>query len=237
MEPPTRQISLSEVETAQVYERVAAMVKVLKVNDPVLAGDKSKQDVYVADHSTANAVVQLWEEDIGIMAEGTSYQLSGFLVREYASKRYLSRARNNSAITEIEDIGDVMDPEPEDMAAVAVSESEVLYGAEVVGVPKIESHKVCLRCKARVEPSTEKQGRCSSASCRMLQRYDVCFEVQTAKLLIVSKSGSMMSVNVSGTVLEEMAGAEVTDEALISLPKFTKLSYNKDNSTVTSFSY
>ena len=238
MEPPTREISLSEIQTAEVYERVTAAVKVQMVTDPVVAGDKKKQEVYIADHSTANAVVQLWEEDIGMMAEGISYKLSGFLVREYAYKRYLSRARNNSTITEIEDIGDVVDPTPEDMAAVAVcGESEVLYGAEIVGVPKIESHKVCLRCKARVEPSTEKQGRCSSASCRMLQRYDVCPEVQTAKLLLLSMSGLLASVNVTGKVLEEMAGGEITDETLISLPKFTKLKYNKDNCLVSSFSY
>ena len=43
-------------------------------------------------------------------------------------------------------------------------------------------------------------------------------------------------VNVSGAMLEEIAGVEVTDETLISLPKFTKLSYNKDSSMLTTFS-
>ena len=68
-------------------------------------------------------------------------------------------------------------------------------------------------CAAELEWSHQpkKNGRCSSTSCRILQRYDICAEVQTAKILVLSKSG-MVSVNVTGTTLEEMAGVEATDE-------------------------
>ena len=43
----------------------------------------------------------------------------------------------------------------------------------------------------------------------MVECYDICTEVQTAKLLVISKSGSMVSVHVSGAMLEEIAGVEV----------------------------
>ena len=52
------------------------------VIEPVITGDKKKQDIYVADHTAANNVVQLWENDIGMMAEGVSYKLVGFPVAE-----------------------------------------------------------------------------------------------------------------------------------------------------------
>ena len=73
----------------------------------------------------------------------------GFLVKEYAYKRYLSKARNDSSITEVDDIGEVyQSAEP----TVVVSETEIIDGAEIVRVAKLEKHKVCLRCRARVEP-------------------------------------------------------------------------------------
>ena len=145
-EPPSRGIILSEVPTAEIYERINVAVKVYLVTEPVIAGDKKKQDVYVADHTAANNVVQLWENDIGTMAEGVSYKL---VVREYAHKRYLSKARNDSSITEVDDIGEVYQPaEP----TVVVSKTEIIYGAEIVGVAKLEKHKVCLCCRVRAEP-------------------------------------------------------------------------------------
>ena len=58
----------------------------------------------------------------------------------------------------------------------------VITNAQIVGVP------LRLRCKARVEPSTPRFGRCSKPECAMMQHYDVCQEQLSAKLLFMTNS-------------------------------------------------
>ena len=67
-----------------------------------LAGNKTKQDVIVAD-STGNAIVTLWQDHVDTMQQGKSYHLKNFFVKEYAGKKYLSMSKDDCSLEEIED--------------------------------------------------------------------------------------------------------------------------------------
>ena len=68
-------VTLSELDSTNIWDRVSVDVKVLTVMDPVsVPGGKRKQDVVVAD-STGVGKVTVWEESIGILTEQSSYSL------------------------------------------------------------------------------------------------------------------------------------------------------------------
>ena len=100
------------------------------------------QEVIIADSSTSSKCT-LWEDDIGSLAVGSSYLLKKFHVRDYGSKKFISKAREDSEILAIYDIG------------VTASSNEhpqpaEIHSAKIVGVPQIDTYKSCLRCKGRV---------------------------------------------------------------------------------------
>ena len=100
----------------------------------------------------------------------------------------------------IDDIGDTAtDSEDE--------EEEELKNAQIVGVPMFDKYRSCLRCKARVEPCSSTTATCSRDDCQMLQRYDVCPEQLSAKLLF--KSGStFIPLHAYGKILLDITNAE-----------------------------
>ena len=55
----------------------------------------------------------------------------------------------------IDDIGEVKE------AHADQDNLHELKNPQIIGVSQLNKHKVCLRCKACVEPSTEGFGRCS----------------------------------------------------------------------------
>ena len=227
-------ITLSQLQETDVYERVDITVKVISVADPVAAGLKTRQDITIAD-STGTGLLQLWENDVGTMNRDASYLLSGFLVREYASSRYLSKARNESNVQEVEDLEDVH-YEAVDMDQP--SDTTILYGAQIVAVSKLDSIRLCMRCKGRVEPSTPPLGRCSVLTCSMMQRYDLCRIQKTAHLLVLSRSHEKFTpLSASAELLTKLVGDDITEKLLLSLPVFATLTYNTDQKTILSFSY
>ena len=72
----------------------------------------------------------------------------------------------------------------------------------------------------------------------MLQRYNICTEQLSAKILMMANS-KMYSLLGYGKVIQDLVDAttneEVTDEALIKLPKLANVTYNSKN-VITSFS-
>ena len=58
-----------------------------------------------------------------------------------------------------------------------------ILNAAIIEVSHLSTHKVCLRCNARVEASTSTLGRCMKSECVMLQRYNICVDQLSAKML------------------------------------------------------
>ena len=102
---------------------------------------KKVQDVVVGD-STCTGRGTLWESDIRQFADGKSYHLKRFMVKEYESKNYSSKGQK-ALISTIEDIGKMTTFDETENKSTTVTE------AKIVGVQQLDS---CLRCKARVEP-------------------------------------------------------------------------------------
>ena len=213
------EIQLDRLPDIDVFVKVTVSAKVKEVKDAEAIGDKLKQDVILAD-STGFAKLTLWEEYVTSLIEGRSYRFKNLVVKSYQSSKYLSRGEGTD-VDSINDIGIVA-------TTSCVAEeccSTTLNNCIVVGVPELETYKLCLKCKSRVEPVSSLLGSCSN--CRMMQRYSICTDSTTAKLLVMyDDSGSqrkMMQVLVFGeNLLHKWIGGEtrheVTQELLLTAP-------------------
>ena len=139
---------------------------------------KKKQDVAIGDNSGTSKVT-LWEEHVDSFLVECSYRFENFIVKECASQKYLSMPRVGAKINPIHDLGDVAEP------ARADATSMEICNVEIIGVPQLDSYKVCLKCKAHVEPLTPPLGRCSKLGCSVMQRYDRCPNQLSSKLMVM----------------------------------------------------
>ena len=209
-------ITLSQLLTTQAFQRVSVNIKVIAVKTPIyVAGERKKQDIIIAD-DTSNGKLTLWEEHVNTLEVDESYSLRNFVVREYASKKYLSMPKDGSQIVSIDDIGAV------DNESTSESERELLeiHNAQIIGVPQLDSYKACLTCKARVEPESPPLGRCSK--CGMMQRFDMCPQQMSAKLLFMKRypgdpQPTVKTLHAFGRIVQDLAGVAdtVTREALL----------------------
>ena len=181
----------------------------------------------VADHSST-AKVTLWEEQVGILHEQTSYKLENFVVREWGGTKYLSMG-SKSKVIKIEDI--------EDSKIEANDDESVLHGAQIVAVSQLDNYKVCMRCGARIEPSSDTFERCSKHDCSMLQKVDFCTVHTYAKLMLMAKS-TFVTLSSHGKLLLSLADvkeeSELSEEHLLSQPVLKEVTYN-DKNGMTSF--
>ena len=161
-------VSVEDVCSRSVYDRVSLKMKVLSVRETVCVGKgKTKQDVVVGD-STCVVKFTLWEEAVGKRKVGESYLLENVIVMEYGGAKFVSMAKEGSRYVVIDDVGEIKDVE----LAVGVQESlREITDAKVVAVERLQEYKACLRCKGRVEPLSPPLGRCSKDDCGMLQEY------------------------------------------------------------------
>ena len=221
-------ITLDCLSSVNVYERVTVDIKVICVSDPVTVAEKNKQDVTVADQSSS-VTVTLWEDSVNSLKQHKSYRLNNFVVREYASVKYLSIARSDCTIEDISDIGEVKDTQDpkEDLTEI--------NHVRIVGVPQLDKYKACLRCKGRVEPCSPPPGRCSKLECSMLQHYDICTEVLSAKLLFLHNS-KFITLMALGPILKQMTTEDLNDEDLLKLPPMN-IKYNEKTTAITSVSF
>jgi len=224
-------VTLHELQGVDTYERVTVDVKVTRVSEVETVGTgKKKQDVTIADGG-GTAKVTLWEEHIGELRNNICYNLANFVVREWGGRKYLSIARD-STISCIGDIGDVNEGDENE-------EIHELKNVQIVAVSQLDKYKACMRCKARVEPSSmEGFARCSKPECTMLQKFEFCTAQIAVKLLFMA-NGKIYSLSAYGKIVQDLAGvadyAQVTDEILLLLPMLKSITYN-DANMVTNFS-
>ena len=84
--------------------------------------------------------------------------------------KYLTMLKESSQIIPIEDIGAVAEQGNRD------DKLWVISNVTVTGVrgPYFETNKSCLQCKARVEPHSDRLGKCSKMDRMMMQRFNLC---------------------------------------------------------------
>ena len=217
-EEETLEIMLNKVQDLENNKRVTVTAKVTVVHDPVHLIEKKKQDVFLSDQS-GSAKLVLWEADIGSLEAGKSYVMKNLVVRSYQCAKHLCKGD----ATEIETSADI------GVVSIGTGDLEktlTLKSPTIVGVPELETYKACLKCRSRVEPASSVLGNCTS--CRMMQRYDICSEYTTAKLLLMYKTAAcnsqkmMQVLLLSDKMLRKWIGSEeeeaVTQEAILAAP-------------------
>ena len=229
-------VSLEEMSTIDNYKKVNVSIKVVSVNAPDTVSDLSHQNVFVADQ-TGSIRVCLWDNHIDTLKQGHSYNLTNFTVREFRSKKYLNMPRSGAEIKAINDLGSVSEMPLEE------EETITIQNVQVMGVPSLNMYKACMQCKARVEPLTPPFGKCSKQDCDMIQRYDLCADQATARLLLMYTSGDKqqryITCHVFGQLINQLASLsldnEITSKTLLSLPQLKSVTFVKDKLIMTAF--
>lgn len=213
-------------------------MKVIKVSPSETIGQLPHQDIVIAD-ATGTIRVSLWGPTINKMIEGESYRFKDFTVRLFRFKKYLNQSKNQSHIERIDDVGAVAQEVNEE------DDDSMIRDVKIIGVPSLDIYKACLLCKAWIEPMTPPLGKCSKADCEMIQRYDMCPEQASAKLLLQYKPGDddqmkLIQLNAYNNLLFELAnlkqGANISWVDLLTTPTFVSMTYITDKRMVKSFS-
>ena len=134
---------------------------------------------------------------------------------------------NDSEIIPIEDIG-------------AVAEQDdglwVINNVIVVGVSYFDTYISCLQCKARVEPHTDRLGKCSNIDCKMMQRLDLCPQHTRAKLMLQYDEDGvrrMVFAFAYGEIVHQIAGGnDVSVERLTESGTFKSMTLLKDKDII-----
>ena len=213
-----REIVLAEISELELYTKVTvAAVKAVEVKEIEQLKEKVKQDIVVGDRS-GTAKLTLWEDNVGEIQQGRSYALKDFVVRQYQTIKYLSKGEGSQLVM-VGDIGPVLSSE----VPKRVDDEVVLKQVVVIGVPALERYRICFKCRSRVEPLQTPLGCCCKFDCSMIQRYDLCQEYSTAKLLLMHETdggdghqSKIVQVTVRGdAMLREIVGASTSDEVEI----------------------
>ena len=113
-------------------------VKIIQEKEVIKVKDLVKQNYLIGDASGA-AILTVWEKNVGVLKQGTSYKLSGVMVRVYNNKKYLSIPKEQCDISSIDDIGDVQEEESE------VDSGCYLEGVLITGL-KLDIYSSCCVC-------------------------------------------------------------------------------------------
>ena len=136
------QITLSQVDETQVFTIIDISVKVVSCGEPVTLGTRQKQEVKVGD-AMGCSPVQLWEQNIGLLAEGRSYKLKRFHIVEYENIKSIAICWEGSKVFPIEDLKNVVNP-PIDAAVVEAS-CITLHKPKIAAIFKLETFFKCLK--------------------------------------------------------------------------------------------
>ena len=170
------EITLDEIE---VYTIISVDVKVVSCGESITLGTRQKQEVKVSD-ATGWAVVQLWEENIGLLVEGRSYKLKHFHIVEYENVKSIAMCWEGSETLSIEGLENAVDPPVN--AAVVEEDCITLQNPRIAAVYKLEAFFKCLRCGSRTEPAELNEVRCCN---RVWYFATFCDSFSSAEVLIV----------------------------------------------------
>ena len=134
-----------------------------------------------------------------------------------------NQRQDRDLLSQIDNIGDVEDFSDSD----AENDSNQIFNPTLFAVPRLDSYKACMHCKARVEAMSHPLGRC--LKCSLLQRMDKCTDQVSAKITV--QSGTITKhLHGFGRILQDITGSnEVTQEALLLSEPLSALIYNSND--------
>lgn len=212
-------VALEEISGLCNYQSVVVRVKVVNEDEAVeVKKDLVKQDYVVAD-ATGACRMTTWNENVGILEQGMSYELSGVIVRTYGGKKYLSVSKEEFQAVSIDDIGEVEGDNVELLG------ERKLKNVMIVGVKYFETYDGCYACKGKVMPRSEILGDCNR--CGSTQRLDRCKQLTTVKLDVESDS-ELRSLSAFSPVIEDICQGDASMAALLCSEAFD-LVYSEKN--------
>lgn len=126
-----------------------------------------------------SGLLQLQLQYFDTFAEGKSHYIKNFIVRIQKCKISCQKTQGLK-VSKIHDLLDVyLD------SSIKKDNLTTNSNVQVIGVPLLDCYKVCLQCKAHVEPFTPPLGKYTKSKCLMMQQYGVCGEQTVAKLLLM----------------------------------------------------
>ena len=106
----------------------------------------------------------------------------------------------------------------DDVAELVMADitSTKTFNVEIIGVPQLDSYKVCLKYKAQVELLTPPLGKCSNLGCAMMQWYDWGPNQLSGKLMVIWTDREMgtytQSLFMYGRTVSSIAGIDEDDD-------------------------
>lgn len=211
-------LPISHIGTLDEYDRVTVRAAVLKVKDPQsVSKGKTKQEIIVADES-GTIPLTLWEEDIGILVQYTSYQLNRVQVHKFLGKYELTFPRFGASFHEIEDLQDVC------QYTESNNDLDHVTSATIVVVGQLESTVSCISCKKNMCVTIESDIiECNSCDTKQRARNIKT----TAKLYVEDGCQNSFSFRAYQDMLTEIAQTpDVTSDNLLQSEPFD-LTFNK----------
>ena len=167
----------------------------------------TKRDCLFAD-STAVYRCVAWEDQIKLLQENKSYELSKVTVRSFNGAKYLSVGEEGCGINQIEDVGDVIDDE----SAESGSGGAKVVKGDIVAVVSLDLYKGCRNCNAKVANTSTVFGVCTKCNTKM--KLTRCANQSVANVILEDLDGKEYRVAIFNDVLEKIvAVCEATDEA------------------------
>ena len=137
--------------------------------------------------------------------------LKNFTVRMYKHEKYLSIPKEGSKITEIEDIGTVVDDLPDDSTTVS--------NVKILGA-LINSYTACVACNSKVMSSTD-SGISKCTKCD-LEQLTVSCSNQTSATLHIESGGQHFPLTAFTNILQIiLQGQDITTINLLLAPPLT----------------
>lgn len=222
------EITLNQVSNMEPLTIITVDIKVTSCGKPITLGTRQKQDVMVSD-STGWAIVQLWQENIGLLVEGCSYSLNNFRIIEYEDVKYIAMCWDGSEIKIIANLKDTITP-PID-PAIDQTDCITLHNPKIAAVYKLETFFKCLRCASRTEPSHLNEVRCCNKDCGILNDSAFCDPFNSAEILIIDGHKKIV-LAAFGDMITELLGNNTvtpTEETLLRCPPISQITYqNKE---------
>lgn len=170
--------------------------KIVSVNDPSYVsrhaepGKLKMQECVLAD-SSMTVKLKIWEEDIGKVVKGSSYQFINVKVKEYDGERFLS-TNDGSEICRINDIDGPMSTKVLPSLHVAVI-------GEISAVASVDKYRKCVKCGGRVN---ESEGVCKKCGCTVKLR--LCPHCIRANFTIQVKETESYNVAAFNQVVDDI---------------------------------
>ena len=141
-------------------------------------------------------------------------------IRTYNRCKYLNFPKEGGSSTKISDIGNVTKITENSQH----TSSNDIRDAGVSGVSRLFKYKCCIECRSKAEVISANFARCTSASCKMLQKLDMAKGTFSAILMLTLPDNTDKEVHAFKKELGKIAAintGEVGDEDLLEAIPFS----------------